>query len=232
MKIKVCGLNDPANIEALVHLPIDFIGFIFYKKSPRYMKQSPQPPEGGSESGSPPSGDLGGILPPSVGRRGLKLVGVFVNAAVEEILNKVHDYELDYVQLHGEESPEYCREIQSFWAASTVRQARFIKAFAVDADFDFGQTRAYEGVCSLFLFDTKTPQHGGSGVRFDWDLLEQYKGNTPFLLSGGIGEEDAAAIRALDFPQLYGVDVNSRFEVKPGFKDVEKIKRFIEALEV
>jgi phosphoribosylanthranilate isomerase len=219
MKIKVCGLNDPANIEAIAQLRIDFVGFIFYKKSPRYVKP-PKSPDGG----------LLRVLPPP-GGGGAKRVGVFVNAEVEEILNKVHDFELDYVQLHGNESPEYCREIQSFWAASTLRSARFIKAFAVDAAFDFGRTQAYEGICSLFLFDTKTPQHGGSGVSFDWQLLEKYKGNTPFLLSGGIGEEDAAAIRALDFPQLYGVDVNSRFEVKPGVKDVEKVKRFLEALE-
>ncbi|MDX1940676.1 MAG: phosphoribosylanthranilate isomerase [Saprospiraceae bacterium] len=220
MKIKVCGLNDPANIEELAQLPIDFMGFIFYKKSPRYM----QPPKS-------PQGRLASAMA-AVRGKGIKKVGVFVNAEIEEILNKVHDFELDYVQLHENESPEYCREIQSFWAASTLRSARFIKAFAVDADFDFAQTRAYEGICSLFLFDTKTPQHGGSGVRFDWNLLEKYKGNTPFLLSGGIEEGDAMAIKALDFPQLYGVDVNSRFEVKPGVKDVEQVKRFLEALEI
>ncbi len=217
MKIKVCGLNDPANIEELAHLPIDFMGFIFYKKSPRYARD-------------------GNFRTWMAGNRNvlgkIKRVGVFVNAEIEEILNKVHDFELDYVQLHGEESPEYCREIQSFWATSTLRSARFIKAFAVDADLDFAQTRAYEGICSLFLFDTKTPQHGGSGLSFDWQLLEKYKENTPFLLSGGIGEEDAAAIRGLNFPQLYGVDVNSRFEVKPGVKDVEKVGRFLEALEM
>jgi phosphoribosylanthranilate isomerase len=217
MKIKVCGLNEPVNIEALANLLIDFIGFIFYKKSPRHVR------DGNFRTWISESRDVFGKV---------KRVGVFVNAEIEEILNKVHDFELDYVQLHGEESPEYCREIQSFWAASTLRSARFIKAFAVDTDFDFARTQEYEGICSLFLFDTKTVQHGGSGVSFDWQLLEKYKGNTPFLLSGGIGEEDAAAIRGLNFPQLYGVDVNSRFEVKPGVKDVEKVKRFIEALEM
>lgn len=216
MKVKVCGLNDPANIEELAQLPIDFMGFIFYKKSPRNALN------GNFEKWMSKNGHVLGKI---------KRVGVFVNAEIEEILNKVHDFELDYVQLHGNESPEYCREIQSFWAASTLRSARFIKAFAVDADFDFAQTRAYEGICSLFLFDTKTPQHGGSGVRFDWQLLEKYKGHTPFLLSGGIEEGDAEVIRGLDFPQLYGVDVNSRFEIKPGVKDIEKVKRFLEALE-
>ena len=216
MKVKVCGLNDPANIEALAQLPIDFMGFIFYKKSPRNALGN------NFEKWMEKNGNVLGKI---------KRVGVFVNAEVEDILNKVHDFELDYVQLHGEESPGYCREIQSFWAASTLRSARFIKAFPVDADFDFARTQAYEGICSLFLFDTKTPQHGGSGVSFDWSLLEKYKGNTPFLLSGGIGKEDAAAIRGLNFPQLYGVDINSRFEVKPGVKDVDKVRRFLEALE-
>ncbi len=217
MKIKVCGLNDPANIEELAQLPIDFMGFIFYKKSPRNALDVKL------EKWIVKNENVLGKI---------KRVGVFVNAELEEILNKVHDFELDYVQLHGNESPEYCREIQSFWGASTLRSARFIKTFAVDADFDFARTQAYEGICSLFLFDTKTPQYGGSGVRFDWQLLEKYKGNTPFLLSGGIGEGDAAAIRGLNFLQLYGVDVNSRFEVKPGVKDVEKVKRFLEALEM
>ncbi|HMN90382.1 MAG TPA: phosphoribosylanthranilate isomerase [Saprospiraceae bacterium] len=217
MKIKVCGLNDPVNIESLAYLPIDFMGFIFYKKSPRHVR------DGNFRTWIAGSKNVFGKV---------KRVGVFVNAEIEEILNKVHDFELDYVQLHGEESPEYCREIESFWAASTLRRARFIKAFAVDADFDFARTRAYEGICSLFLFDTKTPQHGGSGVRFDWQLLEKYRGHTPFLLSGGIDEGDAMAIKALDFPQLYGVDVNSRFEIKPGVKDVDKVKRFLEALEM
>ncbi|MBK7872825.1 MAG: phosphoribosylanthranilate isomerase [Saprospiraceae bacterium] len=217
MKVKVCGLNDSTNIEELAQLPIDFMGFIFYKKSPRNAL------DGKFEKWISKNGNVLGKI---------KRVGVFVNAEIEEILNKVHDFELDYVQLHGEESPGYCKEIQSFWAASTLRSARFIKAFAVDADFDFAQTRAYEGICSLFLFDTKTAQHGGSGVSFDWQLLEKYKGNTPFLLSGGIDEEDAEAIRALDFPKLYGVDVNSRFELKPGVKDIDKIKRFLEALEM
>lgn len=217
MKVKVCGLREPENIESLAKLPIDFMGFIFYKKSPRNV--------------------VGGALEKWLGKNdavlgNIKRVGVFVNAEIEEILNRVHDFGLDYVQLHGNESPEYCREILSFWAASTLRSARFIKAFAVDADFDFTQTRAYEGICPLFLFDTKTPQHGGSGVSFDWNLLTKYKGNTPFLLSGGIDEDDATAIKQLNIPQLYGVDVNSRFEVQPGVKDVEKVKRFLEALEM
>ncbi len=217
MKVKVCGLRDPENIEALAKLPIDFMGFIFYKKSPRNVtgdKLEKWLHKNGAVLGN------------------IKRVGVFVNAEIEEILNRVHDFGLDYVQLHGNESPGYCREIQSFWAASTLKNARFIKAFAVDAEFDFEQTRAYEGICSLFLFDTKTPQHGGSGVSFDWNLLEKYKGNTPFLLSGGIDEGDAEAIKQLNIPQLYGVDVNSRFEVQPGVKDVEKLGRFLEKLEM
>jgi phosphoribosylanthranilate isomerase len=215
MKVKVCGLKEPENIEALAQLPIDFMGFIFYRKSPRFVGE-----------------DLANWLAANEAKlEGIERVGVFVNAEIEEILNRVHDFELDYVQLHGNESPEYCREIKLLWEASSARSARFIKAFPVDADFDFAETQAYEGICSLFLFDTKTPKHGGSGVSFDWNLLTQYKGNTPFLLSGGIEEGDADAIKRLDFPQLYGVDVNSRFEIEPGLKDKEKVKRFISVLE-
>lgn len=215
MKIKVCGLRDPENIEALAQLPIDFMGFIFYRKSPRYVGK-------GLENW---------LAANEAKLEGIKRVGVFVNAEIEEILNRVHDFELDYVQLHGNESPEYCREIKLLWEASSARRAQFIKAFPVDADFDFAETQTYEGICSLFLFDTKTPQHGGSGVSFDWNLLAKYKGNTPFLLSGGIDEDDSDAIKQLNFPQLYGVDVNSRFEVEPGIKNKEKVKQFISALE-
>lgn len=216
MKVKVCGLREPENIEALAQLPIDFMGFIFYRKSPRYVGK-------GLEKW---------LVANEEKLEGIKRVGIFVNAEIEEILNRVHDFALDYVQLHGNESPEYCREIKLLWEASSARSARFIKAFPVDVDFDFAETQDYEGICSLFLFDTKTPQHGGSGVSFDWNLLAQYKGQTPFLLSGGIDEKDADAIKALNFPQLYGVDVNSRFEVEPGVKDVEKVGRFLETLEM
>lgn len=216
MKIKVCGMKEPENITQLLELPVDFIGFIFYEQSPRY-------------AGNPKFESWVNKNKPLFEK--VKKVGVFVNAEIERILNAVHDYELDFVQLHGNESPEYCRELKQYWEISTLHHAKIIKAFAVDKEFDFQETKAYEGWCAYFLFDTKSPQHGGSGVAFDWSLLQQYTGITPFFLSGGISEDDIAAIRQLKVPALYGVDLNSRFETAPGVKDVEKLKDFMEQLD-
>lgn len=215
MKLKVCGLRDPDNIMALSKLPIDLMGFIFYKDSPRYAS------------------DPALIKWLDENREALahiQNVGVFVNAAIEYVLNKVHDYQLDFVQLHGDESAEYCREIQSYWDISTMRRARLIKAFAVDEQFDFSETKPYETSCSLFLFDTKSGNYGGSGKQFNWELLQNYQGNTPFLLSGGIDENAVAKIRALSFNQLYGVDINSKFEIEPGLKEADKVAQFAQNL--
>ena len=159
-----------------------------------------------------------------------KKVGVFVNAELDQVLNNVHDFQLDYVQLHGYESPEYCSELLSFWASSSLRSAKLIKAFSIDSDFDFTQTAEYEGRCAYFLFDTKGADFGGNGVTFDWTLLDQYQGATPFLLSGGIDLGMEVAIRSITHPQFDGVDINSRFEIEPGLKDIEKIQRFVEEL--
>ena len=215
MKIKVCGMKEPENITQLLELPVDFIGFIFYDRSPRYA-DNPK-----FESWVNKNRPL---------FEKTKKVGVFVNAEIERILNAVHDYELDFVQLHGNESPEYCRELKQYWDISTLHQAQIIKAFAVDKEFEFEETQDYEGWCAYFLFDTKSLQHGGSGVAFDWSLLQQYTGITPFFLSGGIGEDDIAALKQLKIPTLYGVDLNSRFETAPGVKDVGKLKGFIAEL--
>ncbi len=210
--MKVCGMREPENISQVLALPLDYMGFVFYEKSPRFA-DSP-----GLESWVHKNDHLFASV---------KKVGVFVNAEIERVLNIVHDYQLDYVQLHGNESPEYCSELKQYWSISTLHPAKIIKAFAVDEHFDFEETRQYEGWCAYFLFDTKTPEHGGSGKTFDWSLLQQYSGITPFFLSGGIGVEAAESIRQLKIPALYGVDVNSRFETAPGVKDVEKLKEFM-----
>ena len=215
MRIKVCGMREPENVEALLGLPIDYMGFIFYKKSPRNVKKGPL---------------IDWVQKNGKAFNGIARVGVFVNSEIDFILNKVHDYNLDYVQLHGNESAEYCQEIQSFWAISTMRSARLIKVFSVDDEFDFSQTRAYEPHCSYFLFDTKGENAGGNGVKFNWNILESYQGNTPFFLSGGIDPQAAEAIKRLKLNRLYGIDINSRFEIKPGLKDIEKIKPFVAAL--
>lgn len=215
MKIKVCGLRDQDNILALSKLPVDMMGFIFYKNSPRYVDDPKL---------------IKWLEKNKNALSHISNVGVFVNSAIEYVLNNVHDYQLDFVQLHGNESAEYCREIQSYWDISTMREARLIKAFAVDEDFDFSETAPYEGTCSLFLFDTKTPDYGGSGKRFDWELLHRYKGNTPFLLSGGIDTAAVDQIRSLSLNHLYGVDINSKFETSPGVKDVAKVEQFVQQL--
>ena len=211
MNVKVCGMRQPANIEALSKLAIDYIGFIFYQKSPRYIGDD--------------------LLPwlqnnPDV-LEGIKRVGVMVNFEIDSVLNYTHDYQLDYVQLHGNESPEYCREIISFWDASSVRRADLVKAFSIDENFDFERTAAYEPHCTFFVFDTKGAGFGGTGKKFDWSLLNHYQGNIPFLLSGGIDPDSAEAIKALEHPKLMGIDLNSKFESEPGVKNIADLKLFL-----
>lgn len=212
MKVKVCGMRSPENIKALLALPIDFIGFIFYSKSSRFVGKR------GLDKWISGNAELFGDV---------KKVGVFVNAEVEEILNAVHDYQLDYIQLHGNESAEYCSELSLLWQVSSVRKARMIKAFPLDEEFNFSVTEAYAPYCSYFLFDTKGEKPGGNGVRFDWSLLSDYQGVTPFLLSGGIGPQSVQDIKALDFPQMSGIDINSGFETAAAEKDIESIRIFV-----
>lgn len=215
MKVKVCGMREPENLDALSQLPIDYIGFIFYKNSPRFIK--------GEQL-------MNWISENEKKLAGKSRVGVFVDSAIEDILNKVHDYQLDFVQLHGHESPEYCREVISYWEISTMRRAKLAKAFSIDEGFDFQDTQAYEPHCSFFIFDTKSPSYGGSGKKFDWNLLENYMGMTPYLLSGGIDVKSAKQIRQLNFKQMMGVDINSRFEKTAGLKDIDMIKSFLQEL--
>lgn len=212
MTTKVCGLKEPDNIAAVSALSVDLIGLIFHAESPRYV------------------GDLAPekLFPTAEKPERPARVGVFVNAEVDYLLNAVHDYQLDWVQLHGNESPGYCQELQLLWSVSSNYKARIIKAFGITPDFDFNETNAYVSSCPLFLFDTggqATP--GGSGKSWDWGGLAKYQGLTPFLLSGGIGPKDAAMIKSIDHPQFRGVDLNSRFETQPGHKDVSLLRNFL-----
>ena len=152
MKIKVCGMREPDNITALARLPVDMVGFIFYAKSPRYA----------GEKLAKWLAKEGNVL------EGKKRVGVFVNAEVEDVLNHVHDFELDFVQLHGTESPEYCGLLCNLWESTSMRKARLIKAFQIDGAFDFDQIVPYTPYCTYFLFDTKGKDFGGTGRQFDW----------------------------------------------------------------
>jgi phosphoribosylanthranilate isomerase len=198
MKIKVCGLKHPENIEAVTALQPDYAGFIFYGKSPRYMAGLPV--------------DALRAIPTSIQK-----TGVFVNESAENIEKLIDEYRFDAIQLHGDESPEFCA---AFKGRVTV-----IKAFGLNEDFDFEQLKDYANNVDLFLFDTKTKEYGGSGKTFDWDILDQYKLEIPFFLSGGIGPENIAEVKNITHPQFYGVDLNSRFEVEPGLKNIEKLQQ-------
>ena len=213
MKIKVCGMRNPSNIEAVSTLPIHFMGFIFYEKSPRFVTHTHD------ISACPDD---------------LTKVGVFVNAEIEYILHKIDQYDLDAVQLHGSETPQYIADFsRELWLKLKLManiDVEIIKAFSVDSDFDFETTKPYSELVKYFLFDTKSPQHGGAGIKFDWSILEKYDGDVPFLLAGGISENDVEIIKSLTISQLYGLDLNSKFEIEPALKDVEKLKTFLEKL--
>lgn len=198
--IKVCGMTQADNIRDIEQLGVDMIGFIFYHKSPRCLCEIPE------------------YLPVRA-----KRVGVFVNENKEDILMYADRFGLSYIQLHGNESPDYCRTLHS-------NGLRLIKAFSISLPKDLSDVFAYDGLCDYYLFDTKTPQFGGSGNQFDWNLLQRYNGSTPFLLSGGINPYSAKAIKEFHHPRLAGIDLNSRFETAPGLKDVERIEMFLKEL--
>jgi len=207
MEVKVCGMKDPENVQDLQKLWINYIGFIFYEKSPRFVEL--------------PASAYPGF--DRLSTQGVKKVGVFVKAEIEEVLSKVKEFELDYVQLHGGENVFYCNKLKD-------KGIKIIKAFSVDNDFVFTQTQAFQYSCDYFLFDTKGKKPGGNGVSFDWNLLNSYHGDTPFFLSGGIGPDDIEAINKLRLLKLYAIDLNSGFEIEPGLKDIDKLKPFLEKL--
>lgn len=195
-------MRDSENITELVKLNPDYIGFIFYNKSKRFVTDFPQV-----------------SIPSSI-----KKVGVFVNETIENVINKVSKYQLDAVQLHGDESASFCKELKS------KTSIEIIKAFAVDEDFDFEKTQEYESNCDMFLFDTKGKDYGGNGIKYDWSILKKYKGDIPFLLSGGINGHDVEAIKKFKHSKFIGIDLNSGFEDAPAFKNIEKLKEFKQKL--
>ncbi|ALO16359.1 N-(5'-phosphoribosyl)anthranilate isomerase [Salinivirga cyanobacteriivorans] len=201
MKVKVCGLNSLENIKALPLEDIDFLGFIFYPKSPRNVTIVP---------------DRSFMQLTSTHSR----TGVFVNAPVSLIIRNVFAYGLNTVQLHGNESPDICKELKE-------QSLVVIKAFSVSHKFDFQTVEQYESVVDYFLFDTPTKAYGGSGHQFDWSVLKGYNGHVPFFLSGGIGPDDAAQIKAFYHKKFAGIDLNSRFEVRPGVKDSLQLMKFL-----
>lgn len=204
MRVKVCGMNFPDNVVAVDALGVDLLGFVFYPNSPRCVATPPEK------------------LPPTRAKR----VGVFVDQDEDEILSAVGRYGLDGVQLHGAESPDFCRRLRRSLPPGTL----LVKAVGVASSEDLTTALAYEEVADCLLFDTRCATHGGSGRRFDWSLLSRYRGNLPFLLSGGLGPGDEERVRSFHHPRCQGVDLNSRFELSPGIKDVAVLARFLRGI--
>jgi len=205
MLIKVCGLREQENVAAVAALDPQWMGFIFASSSPRYFPDAKY------------AADISSIP------RHIKRVGVFVNENPDNVIAMKDLNELDMVQLHGDESPAICQALQQ-------QDIAVIKAFGVDEHFDFSQIAAYEPYVKLFLFDTRGAGHGGTGRHFNWGLLKGHHFNKPFFLSGGIGPDDVQLLKAFNHPDMIGVDVNSRFELEPGIKDVSELRSFIQQI--
>lgn len=204
VRLKVCGMNK--NISEVAALRPDYLGFIFWKPSKRFFE-----------------GDL-----PSI-PHGVKKVGVFVDERIVIIAEKVKKYQLLFVQLHGNESPAFCDQLKK-----QIPQIKIIKVFSMKDDFDFGQLKHYEDVCDFYLFDTKGKLPGGNGYVFNWEVLKDYPSTKPYFLSGGIGLEEIDSLKEFvkrpESKYCEVIDVNSKFEIEPGLKDVEKLKKFKEEL--
>ncbi|MEM8508957.1 MAG: phosphoribosylanthranilate isomerase [Bacteroidota bacterium] len=220
MKLKVCGMKY--NIAEVAELQSDYLGFIFWERSPRYFNgEIPKLPQG------------------------VKKVGVFVNATLHEVLLKVQQYQLDALQLHGKESPEYCKTLQERLQHTSIQNkgsgranndgVEIIKVFSIREQFDFSVLRPYEAVCDYFLFDSKGKLPGGNGYRFNWEVLKSYPSTKPYFLSGGIGLENSTELQAFlnhsESKYCYALDINSRFEEQPGLKEIKQLQTFKKLLE-
>ena len=246
MIVKVCGMRDADNIREVSRLGVDMIGFIFYPKSPRYVQML------SSQAGIIPDYSeerirQASVLPSQVeeekaslssGRESVCLavennvnrparVGVFVDDMPQNIVTRVYNYNLDYIQLHGNEPRETIENLRATLDPDIKPGVKIIKAISVNTVDDIQKYKEYVGAVDLFLFDTKCKTVGGSGEQFDWQVLDAYDGDTPFLLSGGIGPDDVERVKAFHHPKCIGIDLNSKFEIEPGLKDVEKLKKFI-----
>jgi phosphoribosylanthranilate isomerase len=202
INIKICGMMEESNIRELVKVHPDYIGFIFYRESKRFI-------------GEDFSSGILDSIPGSISK-----VGVFVDAGKDYILEKSELFGLKLVQLHGCEPVTACKEL--FNAGISV-----IKVFHIDDEFNFDTINPFKPYCKYFLFDTKCSTFGGSSKKFNWDILRKYDNEKPVFLSGGIGNADAGLIKQLDYLNIHAVDINSRFEKEPGIKDISKIKKFI-----
>ena len=195
MKIKICGMKYSENIVQVSQLLPDYLGFIFYEKSPRFF------------NGTIPD------IPDSI-----KKVGVFVDAGLEAITSRIKEHNLDIIQLHGNESPQFCIALKN-------KNIQIIKAFAVNDAFNFNVLNEYENACDYYLFDTKGALPGGNGTVFNWTILSKYESAKPFFLSGGIGVQNINKIKSLK-KLPFALDINSKFETEAGLKNVKTLKKF------
>ena len=208
--VKVCGMRDIENINQLQQLDIDFMGIIRYSKSKRFVDDSQK------EKVAQQTMNKG-------------TVGVYVNESFENILKDIIPLQLDIIQLHGDEDSAFAKALLEI-------DIKIFKAFQITEDFDFNSLKEWEQLAAqytgklFFLFDTATPNYGGSGKKFNWSILDYYKGEVPFLLSGGISKDDVSIVKKIKHNMFLGVDLNSKFEIEPGFKNIEEIKLFIEKL--
>lgn len=202
LRIKVCGMKFTENRQQVEKLGVDFLGYIFYGPSKRFVGENSEP----------------GLFNSAIPK-----VGVFVNENAFEILGLAKNLGFEFVQLHGNENPKTCSILKK-------QGLKIIKAFSVDEKFKFSVTQKFEKVADFFLFDTKTNLPGGSGEKFNWEILKNYSGHTPFFLSGGIKSTDAIRIKEIEHPKLTGIDLNSGFEDEPGLKNIKKLEQFISEL--
>lgn len=204
MKLKVCGMTEQENTHSICELQPDFLGFIFWKDSKRYCENVIQ------------------VIPSTIQK-----VGVFVDADYNEIVNKIISHRLDFIQLHGEETADFCLQLRN-------TNIKVIKAINIDNEFNFNELKYSKNCVDYFLFDTKGKLPGGNGTTFDWKILNQYKQDIPYLLSGGIGLDELPKLEKFlqsdASKNCYAIDINSRFENNPGIKNKEKIKEFQEKL--
>ena len=201
-------MRDADNIREVEALGIDYMGFIFWPKSSRYVSEMPT------------------YLPTKC-----KRVGVFVDASIGDVMTIAEQYQLDLIQLHGQESSSYITQLRPHLSLLNSKIS-IIKALNIATTADLANAKQYEGIVDYLLFDTKGKMVGGNGEKFDWSVLSAYTGNTPFLLSGGIGPDDAERVKAFNHPKCIGIDLNSKFEISPALKDVNKLQEFIKELSI
>ena len=216
-------MRDAENIQQVIALGVNMIGLIFWPKSPRYVQSF------STNAGIIP--DLKNPAIKDISNPDASYVGVFVDEMPQNVVTHAYNYKLDYIQLHGNESPIYIDNLRKTLVPDILPNVKIIKALSINEKSDVLKWKTYEGHVDMFLFDTKSTQTvGGTGKHFDWSLINMYDGNIPFLLSGGIGPDDAEVVKSFKHPMCVGIDLNSRFEKEPGMKDVDKLKAFLKAL--